>query len=185
MGASITLGRDGMGDDATEADFESYVAFVVDEIDEACGFPVEVTVRGPRDVQGNSYRGDTQDDVDAVRDACQLLWDRWLEAVAPAVVQDEEPTVTAEWSPDDAPEDGWGPAGWLDVSGEKKTIAVFYENGIPARVSIIASMDREDLTPFEIVLERLGYTAGDVGWEVGEARYEQVAFLSDVERVER
>lgn len=75
--ASVTLGRDGMGAEATEADYDAWVDYVCDHIDEKCGFEVEVErVHNPRDAQDNRIQADGYGagDSQTVRDALADLW---------------------------------------------------------------------------------------------------------------
>ena len=71
--ATITLGRDGMGEQADEADFDAWVSYVCAHIDEATGLDVDVEVRGARDVQDDAITG--MDDRQPIHDAIQSLWD--------------------------------------------------------------------------------------------------------------
>jgi hypothetical protein len=79
--ASLTLGRDGMGRAGAEAeaDFDSWTAFVEDEIDEACGFEVAVSQRQAHDVQTDDISGADDADLETVREAVRTLWDQWCE----------------------------------------------------------------------------------------------------------
>jgi hypothetical protein len=72
VSAALVLGRDGMGPDADEADFDAWTTYVCERIDAATGLDVAVEIRGKRDVQDNGYRAD---DPDALRDAVNSLWD--------------------------------------------------------------------------------------------------------------
>ena len=81
--ATITLGRDGMGDNATEADFDSWVTYVASRIDEATGLDVTVNERRSRDVQEDAIRVEGTEDSDPsadremVRGALAWLWNAW------------------------------------------------------------------------------------------------------------
>jgi len=81
---TLTLGRDGMGDNADEADFDAWVVFVTDRIDEESDCDVTVEVRGPRDAQDDDIRGGDErmpgcapgyDGNAAVGDAMTRLWE--------------------------------------------------------------------------------------------------------------
>jgi hypothetical protein len=71
--ATIVLGRDGMGALADEADFDAWVAYVSDRIDDATGLDVTVEVRRARDVQDDAITG--TDDRQPIHDTIQSLWD--------------------------------------------------------------------------------------------------------------
>ena len=73
MSATVILGRDGMGAEATEADFYAWVAYVCEHIDEATGQNVDVEIRGVRDVQDDAVRGTL--DPQPIRDVLQSLWE--------------------------------------------------------------------------------------------------------------
>lgn len=75
--ATLILGRDGMGPEADEGDFTSWVAFVVDHVDDVCGFAIAVEERAPGDIQADSILAYDEDDRLAVRAAKVLLWDEW------------------------------------------------------------------------------------------------------------
>jgi hypothetical protein len=81
---TLTLGRDGMGDNADEADFDAWVSYVTDRINEESDCDVTVEVRGPRDVQDDDIRGGDErmpgcapgyDGNAAVGDAMTRLWE--------------------------------------------------------------------------------------------------------------
>jgi hypothetical protein len=71
--ATITLGRDGMGSQADEADFDAWVTYVCEHIDEATGLDVDVEVRRLGDVQNDAVTG--TDDRQLIHDAVRYLWD--------------------------------------------------------------------------------------------------------------
>lgn len=74
----LILGRDGMGADATEADFDAWVSFVCDHIDDACGFEVDVDYRHRREVQSDVIvRAGDDETIRVIWEAKQALWDRW------------------------------------------------------------------------------------------------------------
>ena len=78
--ATLTLGRDGMGGESDEADFDAWVAYVSAHIDEATGLDVTVDTRGKRDVQDDRIRATSDDpansdDAQTIRDALVTLWD--------------------------------------------------------------------------------------------------------------
>ena len=67
-----------MGDDsANESDFDSWVDYVCQHIDDAAGFPVAVDIRLPRDVQTDAISGGTHDQLVAMAEAKRELWLRW------------------------------------------------------------------------------------------------------------
>ena len=82
---TIILGRDGMDDGASDADFDAWVAYVAERIDARSGCDVTVEERAPRDVQSTGYVGErdprdsarTADAVDSVRDAVGALWEEF------------------------------------------------------------------------------------------------------------
>jgi chorismate mutase len=84
---TLTLGRDGMGNDATEADFGAWVGYVCDHIDAACGLEVDVDEALPRDVQSTTIRGASLDEADTIRQAVSDLWEQWC--AEGATVSDE------------------------------------------------------------------------------------------------
>lgn len=74
---TITLGRDGMGDDASESDFQAWVAYVVKHIEHLgnmTGFDCVVEEHRQGDAQ--ETRIDADDDVDdkAIWDEIESLW---------------------------------------------------------------------------------------------------------------
>jgi hypothetical protein len=74
--AALILGRDGMGESSPEDDFDSWVTFVTDRIDERTGLDVAVEVRSPRDVQEDAIRGDDAA-RQTIREAKAALWEEW------------------------------------------------------------------------------------------------------------
>jgi hypothetical protein len=74
----IILGRDGVGEAATEDDFMNWVGYVCDRIDDATGLSVDVEIAQRRDVQEDRYEGD-DDERESMRDAVRALWDSWCE----------------------------------------------------------------------------------------------------------
>lgn len=72
MCATLTLGREGMGADATEEDYARWVAFVNERIDTVCGFIVDVETRPVRSVQNDCATGD---DIETVLAAKESLWE--------------------------------------------------------------------------------------------------------------
>jgi len=81
--ATLILGRDGMGG-ASEADFDTWVAFVCTNIDRACGFEVGVETRAARDVQTDAILQADDAKVDIIREVKDALWDRWCSEGAQA-----------------------------------------------------------------------------------------------------
>lgn len=82
---TLVLGRDGMGENATETDFDAWTAFVCAHIDEACGFEVGVETRQSRDVQTDKVVGADEDQRTTVKEACGRLWERWCSEGATGV----------------------------------------------------------------------------------------------------
>lgn len=84
---TLTLGRDGMGPDATEADFSNWCSFVLDRICEVTALP-EIEVEPARlcDVQVNRITGADLEEQRIIQDALADLWDEWCSAGAPAEV---------------------------------------------------------------------------------------------------
>jgi hypothetical protein len=66
-----------MGDGDDERDFDSWVNFLCQNIDEAAGFPVAVDVRLSSDVQSDEISGGTPDQLVAIAEAARDLWQRW------------------------------------------------------------------------------------------------------------
>ena len=73
----LTLRRDGLGEAATDADYTSWLNFVADRIDEACGFAVDVEASNPRDVQGNESIGADDEQRETITEAIRVLWELW------------------------------------------------------------------------------------------------------------
>ena len=74
MDATITLGRDGMGELATEDDFDAWCDYVCKRIDEVTGMSVVVDVRAKRDVQTDDI---DCDDRETIYRAIQSLWNEF------------------------------------------------------------------------------------------------------------
>jgi hypothetical protein len=74
--ATLILGRDGMGPHATDWHFHTWAIYVCEHIDEACGFEVEVMMRGYHDVQDDEISGDDEART-IVQEAKARLWDDW------------------------------------------------------------------------------------------------------------
>lgn len=81
--ATVWLSSDGMGDEATEADYDSYVAYVSARIDERCGFEVDLNAEdwGRPCLQRTTGDSDDRETADRV---VQDLWDEWCAVGAPA-----------------------------------------------------------------------------------------------------
>ena len=76
--ATVILGRDGMGDGATEADFEEWVAYVEEWIDADCGFEVRVAARSAIEIQCDRVEtGGDEVAEETIRVAIADLWERW------------------------------------------------------------------------------------------------------------
>lgn len=80
---TLVLGRDGMGADATESDFEAWVAYVCDRMDSRVGFGVDIQERGPRDIQSDAIESGSEAQQSAVAEAKAALWHDWCAAGAP------------------------------------------------------------------------------------------------------
>lgn len=78
----VILGRDGMGELATEDDFDSYVSLVCRRIDDICEFVCDVDVAQPRDVNGNRIMAETDDQESAIKEALVTIWDEWCSGIA-------------------------------------------------------------------------------------------------------
>lgn len=76
---TLILGRDGMGDHATEADYRAWVDYVCSNIDVACGFTVDVDLRDPKDVQKDEIEGGGDAQRSIIEEAKAYLWDKWCE----------------------------------------------------------------------------------------------------------
>lgn len=74
ISATLTLGRDGMGPEADEADFDAWTTYVCGHIDEATGLDVAVEIRGARDAQDDRIVADDED-RQTIDDALQSLWE--------------------------------------------------------------------------------------------------------------
>ena len=72
--ATLILGRDGMGSEADEADFEAWVDYVTKRIDERSGLDVTIEIRGARDVQDDKISADSDEDEHSLNNAKQVLW---------------------------------------------------------------------------------------------------------------
>lgn len=68
---TVTLSSHGMGDDATEADFDAYVEFVTERLDVP---GVDLTVEAAEYGQPGDLVGDSED-TSEVHDALERLWD--------------------------------------------------------------------------------------------------------------
>jgi hypothetical protein len=77
--AHVELGRDGMGDDADEADFEAWMTYVADKIDDATGMCVTVSARRRGDVQTNAVSTqldrDDEPEIGRLERALESLWE--------------------------------------------------------------------------------------------------------------
>ncbi len=73
----LTLGRDGLGEAASVADYTSWLDFVTDKIDEACGFAVDVEASDPRDVQRNKISAADDEQRETITEAIRVLWELW------------------------------------------------------------------------------------------------------------
>lgn len=101
----IILGRDGMGTSTTEAEFDSWVAFVRARLPQ-----VDVETAEPRDVQDTRYRADNEDERDDLYRAVQDLWSDWCaEGQDQSDLPDIETIIHAAYEHDhENPEMGFG-----------------------------------------------------------------------------
>jgi hypothetical protein len=74
---TLILGRDGMGDDASEDDFASWVSYVCEQIDGRAGFTVDVEERPRRDMQTDMILSATRGQREIIGEAKEALWDAW------------------------------------------------------------------------------------------------------------
>jgi hypothetical protein len=82
---TVILGRDGLGPNATEQDFDAWVAYASQRVglDHRLCHVVKVEARGSRGVQSDFYIGE-QETVDEARAAVRAAWDQWCaEGVQP------------------------------------------------------------------------------------------------------
>lgn len=77
MSIRVILGRDGMGDNATETDFENYANFICTNIDSKVGKFVDVYIAGKEDVQENQIRCSDSELKQTVENILQDLWNEW------------------------------------------------------------------------------------------------------------
>jgi hypothetical protein len=82
--ATLTLGRDGLGD-ATEEDFDAWTRYVAARVHARTGLDVTVGQTSPRDVQTDRVRAASEDDEQTVREALAALWVDWCAEGAPGV----------------------------------------------------------------------------------------------------
>lgn len=75
--ATLILGRDGMGAEADEADFEAWVDYVSERIDARSGLDVTIEIRGARDVQDDKISADTEEDKRDLDGAKQAIWNEF------------------------------------------------------------------------------------------------------------
>lgn len=75
--ATVRLGRDGLGNNADEAFFDAWVAFVTENIDEATGLDVAVKTRDVRDVQSDIIMSKDDPTADIVGESMDSLWDQF------------------------------------------------------------------------------------------------------------
>lgn len=78
----LVLGREGMGEQGTEDDFDRWVDFVCDRIDEACGFEVDVDTCRRGESQKDRIEGEDSE-REIIERATERLWDRWCAEGAP------------------------------------------------------------------------------------------------------
>jgi hypothetical protein len=152
--ATLILGRGGMGE-YTETDFEAWVSYVADRIDEATGLNVRVEARNKRDVQDNYICGFDSAQDQEIRSALNSLWDDfcadpsawpdrwWARSIAGDAIQKwaEGSTLDLDW------ETGEGDArlrGWVRSDGAR----AIETNGDP-----IWSEDESLDLPFEAYWE--------------------------------
>lgn len=85
VGTTITLHltSDGMGNEATEADYDAFVAFVCRHIDEAAGQEVDVDAARWGSPGNDRVTGVDRDVAAKINEAAQDLWNRWCSEGAP------------------------------------------------------------------------------------------------------
>ena len=94
--ATVTLTGHNMGDAATEEDFDSYVAYVCEHIDEACGFTVGVETATPwhSPVSDSGVITDaTDEERETIADVLPVLWEVWCAQPLPNNAPDREPNA--------------------------------------------------------------------------------------------
>jgi len=79
----LILGRDGMGSEFINNDFEHWVGYISDRIDEKCGFPVEVSERSEHDVQDDKILNASDEERETVEEVKQFLWNLWCSEGGP------------------------------------------------------------------------------------------------------
>jgi hypothetical protein len=86
MQPTLILGREPMGPNATENDYDAWVAYVVAHLGETCGFDVEV-IRRPdgTGLQTNDIRGGTDSERYEMAVALHNVWHQWCSDGAPTV----------------------------------------------------------------------------------------------------
>lgn len=72
----LTLGRSGMGSDSEE-EFDAWVAFVMDNIDEATGLDVAVQAADVKDIQNDVIVSNDEGVKEVIKEAIQTLWDQF------------------------------------------------------------------------------------------------------------
>lgn len=79
----LTIGSQNVNADMTESDFDSFVSFVADRIDERTGLTVQVdsSFGGSDDVITRA----TAEEADTVSEAVQALWVEWCETATVTV----------------------------------------------------------------------------------------------------
>ena len=91
----VTLSAGGMGDGATEADYNAYVAFVEEHLAQRVAFPVDVDAeRYGIDLSEDVIRGAEEEERDAIREALQALWGEFC--ADPSLWADTATTVLAQ-----------------------------------------------------------------------------------------
>lgn len=74
---TVVLGRDGMGPESDEADYDAWVSYVADRIDKRSGLDVTVEESNPRDVQIDQYSSDVDGNDEIVAEAISALWEEF------------------------------------------------------------------------------------------------------------
>lgn len=79
---TVRLSSENMGD-ASESDYDSYVAFVADRIDAKCGFAVEVCTERFGGIVSQPVSGATDEQEQTISEALDALWVDWCDEGAP------------------------------------------------------------------------------------------------------
>jgi hypothetical protein len=75
--AEVTLSSASLGDSATEDDFDAWVSFVGEHIDEATGLVVSVDAKRFGDAGDDDVMATLESNVTLIKEQLRELWDRW------------------------------------------------------------------------------------------------------------